>query len=270
MARYGMAIDLGRCIGCRTCMVACKVENGTPASHFFMYTFRFEEGVFPRTKMRYLPRPCNHCEDAPCVKACPVDARIHWKDGFVLTDADNCQGIRACEKACPYGVNYFNVTPPERGQYLDWQNPNETEPTGNLPFNWKPELDALYTWEDDRKKKFRFIDGAGHRINTQGKCTFCVHRIESGKTTTACQNACPVNAIHFGDLDDPESPPSKAIREAGDQVFQLKPEAGTKPKVYYLGKPPAHDARLVEIVEVAEGVQLKGEAKYGGGTVPWK
>jgi Fe-S-cluster-containing dehydrogenase component len=271
MTRYGMAIDLGKCVGCRTCMVACKIENGTPASHFFMYTFRFEEGVFPLSKLRYLPRPCMHCDDPPCVTACPKNARIKWKDGLVLTDADNCQGVRACETACPYGVNYFNKEDPASHQYVDWAHEDLKDVTGGInPPWWKPELEQASTWDGDPNKTVRRVSGAGHIKNTVGKCTFCVHRLDAGNTQTACQQACPVSAIIFGDLDSPSSEVSQAIAAAGSGVFRLKMSAGTNPKVYYLGEPPQEAADLVEVVKVDEGVQQLGKPEHGGGTVPWK
>lgn len=270
MARYGMAIDLSRCVGCRTCMVACKIENGTPANHFFMYTFRFEEGVYPEAKLRYLPRPCMHCENPPCVEACPVDARVKWKDGLVLTDADNCQGVRACEKACPYGVNYFNVDDPATNQYLDWQADDIKGILGGMTPNWNPETDATQNWADDPNKKDRRLAGAGHRQATVGKCTFCVHRLKDGVTETACQQACPTSVITFGDLDDANSDVSMAIAAAGSAVFRLKDGLGTSPKVFYLGEPPAADLHLVEMVPVKEGVQVGGAEALAGGTVPWE
>jgi molybdopterin-containing oxidoreductase family iron-sulfur binding subunit len=101
MARYGMVIDLDRCIGCRACMEACKVENNTPTAIFWMYVFRFEEGEYPNTHVWFLPRPCQHCDNAPCVKVCPVGARFKRYDGLVLTDFERCIGCRYCEVACP-------------------------------------------------------------------------------------------------------------------------------------------------------------------------
>jgi molybdopterin-containing oxidoreductase family iron-sulfur binding subunit len=249
-------------------MMACKVENGTPAGHFYMYTFRFEEGEFPHTKFRYLPRPCMHCENPPCVAACPVNSRIKWKDGIVATDVDNCQGLRLCEAACPYGVNYFNIDDPAESQYLNWEN---TAGLGSIkPPYWKPELDEAYSWSANDKKQSRRVAGSGHRRNTVGKCTFCVHRLEKGKTTTACQAACPVGAISFGDLDVGSSPVSQALAGRESDVFRLKEELGTNPKVYYLGRPPAESVHLVELVSIKEGVQALGTDDLKGGTLPWK
>lgn len=129
MTRYGMAIDLERCNGCRACMEACKVENNTPEAVFWMYVFRLEHGEFPDTRIAFYPRPCQHCDNAPCAKVCPVGARFRRDDGIVLTDQERCIGCRYCEVACPYGVNYFNWQDPKKGFYLDWEERPETEKT---------------------------------------------------------------------------------------------------------------------------------------------
>jgi Fe-S-cluster-containing dehydrogenase component len=267
MAKYGMAIDLSRCMGCRSCMLACKMENGTPANHFFMYTYRFTEGSYPNTKVRFMPRPCMHCETPACVTACKFDARIQWKDGRVMTDVDNCTGDRKCEDACPYGVNYFNIDDPASNQYLDWNNANS--PLGGMYPHWHPNLVEKYKWSADPKKTDRRLGGAGYRKDTVGKCTFCVHRIEKGITETACQQTCPVGAIIFGDLDDASSDISKAIAAASTK-FQLQVAAGTKPKVHYLNGALPSSAKPIEMAPVKTGVQKKGDPKLGGGTVPWK
>lgn len=270
MARYGMVIDLSKCMGCRACMEACKIENGTPASHFFMSVFRFEESEYPNTKVRFLPRPCNHCENPPCVAACPYDARINWKDGLVLTDVDNCRGTRLCEKACPYGVNYFNAANPEKNQYLAWDNENIKETLGGaVPPYWNPELDKAYSSpQDPNGKAARRVAGSGHRSNTVGKCTFCVHRLEKGVIQTACAQVCPVGAIKFGDLDDTGSEVYQLSRRT--DAFRLKEEAGTSPKVFYLGQYPADDSRLIEKVPVAQDVQILGKPEHDGAIIPWK
>ncbi len=178
MPKYAMVIDLDRCTGCRACMESCKVENNTPESFFWMYVFRFEEGVYPNTKMWFLPRPCMHCDNAPCVKVCPVGARYKREDGLVAMDWDRCIGCRYCEVACPYGVNYFNWREPRNSYYLDW-NDSELSPVTNgvAPAYRNPELDGTFGPER------RHIAGGGHHMGVIEKCTFCVQRAEKGMTT---------------------------------------------------------------------------------------
>ncbi|MEE9600334.1 MAG: 4Fe-4S dicluster domain-containing protein [Thermoplasmata archaeon] len=240
MPRYAMAIDLSRCTGCRACMEACKVENNTPEAHFWMYVFRFEEGEFPDTKIWFMPRPCMHCENPPCVKVCPVGARYAREDGIVVTDWQRCIGCRYCEVACPYGVNYFNWKEPSGSFYLDW-GAEEVPPVtgGAVPPYKNPDLDLPHGDEQ------RFIAGGGHYKGVMGKCTFCIQRVEKG-LTTACADSCPTNAIIFGDLDDPESEVSAALRE--NVHHRLLEEVGTRPRVYYIGgKSPGIESRQVEV-----------------------
>ncbi|MFQ5914830.1 MAG: 4Fe-4S dicluster domain-containing protein [Nitrospinota bacterium] len=242
MARYAMVIDLDRCTGCRACMEACKVENNTTQAHFWMHVFRFEEGEFPDTKTWFLPRPCMHCDNAPCVKACPVGARYKRKDGLVATDFDRCIGCRYCEVACPYGVNYFNWKDPKKAQYLDWGDRDLKKATnGASPPYKNPDLDARYG------KERRRIAGGGHYKGVIEKCTFCAHRVEKG-LQPACVANCPLFALHFGDLEDPKSGVSQLLRKK--RAFRLLEEAGTRPRVSYVGgQPPSPDVRQIEKVK---------------------
>jgi len=242
MPRYGMVIDLDRCMGCRGCMEACKIENNTPEASFWMYVFRFEQGEFPSTKVWFMPRPCQHCDNAPCVKVCPVGARYKREDGIVSTDWERCIGCRYCEVACPYGVNNFNWTHPEEQHYLDWEGA-EVAPIaqGFVPAYANPDLDGAYGPEN------RHIAGGGRDKGVIEKCTFCVHRVEKG-LDPACVTGCPVKALVFGDLDDPESTASRLLREK--EPFRLLEEAGTEPRVHYVGgNPPTEESRQTEPVE---------------------
>lgn len=238
MARYGMVIDLERCVGCRACMEACKVENNTPQGVFWMYVFRLEEGEYPNVRLQFLPRPCQHCDNPPCVKVCPVGARYKREDGIVATDWNRCIGCRYCEVSCPYGVNYFNYKSPKKNMYLDWSDKDlQATTNGDTPPYDNPDLDRRYGPEQRR------IAGGGHVKGVMEKCTFCVHRIEKGQTT-ACAQACPVFAIQFGDLDDPNSIVSRLLRNR--RSFRLEEEWHTHPRVHYLGTPPSIEVREIE------------------------
>lgn len=229
MTKYAMAVDLNRCQGCRGCMVACKVENNTPEASFWMYVFRFEDGAYPESNISFLPRPCQHCDNAPCVKVCPVGARFKRDDGLVLTDADRCIGCRYCELACPYGVNYFNWTKPEDAQYpiVDWSDQSIEPATGGaIPPYANPDLDQL--WGEEQRR----TAGGGHAKGVMEKCTFCVQRVERG-LEPACVDTCPTRALVFGDVDDPGTPISAYLR--ANESWQLLEEAGTRPSVFYIG-----------------------------------
>ncbi len=242
MPRYAMVIDLDRCMGCRACMEACKVENNTPRAVFWMYVFRFEEGEYPNTRVWFLPRPCMHCDNAPCVKVCPVGARYKREDGLVLTDYERCIGCRYCEVACPYGVNFFNWKAPEANYYLNWNEPGLAEVTGgSIPPYRNPDL------QGPKGPEQRLVAGGGHFKGVVEKCTFCVHRVEKG-LQPACVANCPVFALQFGDLDDPDSPVSRLLEKRPH--FRLLEEAGTEPRVFYVGgKPPGAESRQTEEVK---------------------
>lgn len=247
MAKYAMTIDLSRCMGCRACMEACKVENNTPEAHFWMYVFRLEEGQYPETRIWYLPRPCQHCDNAPCVKVCPVGARYKREDGLVLTDFERCIGCRYCEVACPYGVNYFHWRKPQEVQYISWSQDSEIQgrAEGNIPPWANPDSSLRYGEEK------RLNAGALHYKGVIGKCTFCVHRVEKG-LEPACVANCPVRVFEFGDLEDPESPVSRKLRES--RAFRLAEDVGTEPRVYYInGSPPSAETK--EFAPVKGGKQ---------------
>ncbi len=218
MVKYGLVVDLKRCIGCRACVAACKIENFVQPGNYWLYVNEYEQGRYPSVRRVFVPVSCMHCENPPCVKACPAKAISKNEYGVVLINYDKCKGARYCIAACPYGVIHFidEIKPlyPNR----------EKTPYENIPYEKRH-------WTHRKKP------------GVAEKCTLCWHRIEKAikegkkpgsdqESTPACVVVCPVRARHFGDLDDPNSEVSKLI--AKRRAIQLKKEFGTRPQVYYL------------------------------------
>ena len=202
MPKLGMTIDLKRCMGCNTCALGCKMQNNVPMGMLWnrILTDGGEEidtakGNFPNLRKGWMPLACLHCENAPCVKVCPVEATYKAADGRVLINYDRCIGCRYCMAACPYNVRVFN-----------WQQPL-------------------------RQPDFSYGDAPVRPKGVVEKCSLCQERTDKGMEPM-CVEVCPAKARKFGDLDDPNSSISQAIRERGGQ--QLLSEKGTKPQVYYL------------------------------------
>ena len=213
-----MVIDTRRCVGCKACMVACKVENKTPPG--VSYTVVTEE-VFnrPDDKPVFMTKPCFHCESPPCVDVCPVSATFkREQDGIVVVDYDRCIGCRYCIIACPYGARSFDF-----GENYDAISANT--PLAAAP---SPENNQFITRSPGTSP-----------IGNVRKCTFCVHlQDEQGRYDKAagrwpsCAKTCTGHAIFFGDLQDPESEVSRLLAER--QAIRLKEELGTAPNVFYL------------------------------------
>lgn len=215
---FTLVIDAGACIGCRTCQWACKEENNIPDTiappwiEVFQLTAKegfighpsiqeLKEGATtaythsPREGKWYLAVQCQHCDNPPCVKVCPVGATYKDRDGLVLMDYDRCIGCRICVVACPYSARRFNWLP------------------GTLPPDKvNPLVPVRY-------------------LGVVEKCTFCVHRVRRGELPR-CVEVCPVRARHFGDLNDLQSEVSTLLR--AEMGSQLLAELNTKPSLWYV------------------------------------
>ncbi|HEY3275950.1 MAG TPA: 4Fe-4S dicluster domain-containing protein [Syntrophorhabdaceae bacterium] len=201
--RYGMGINVDRCIGCGRCIDACKRENNVSDDPFYFRTWieryaiagngevtvdspnggrdSFKDHIREKNVVRafFVPKICNQCDKPPCVQVCPVGATYKTDDGVILVDEEYCIGCRYCIQACPYGMRYLNP-----------------------------------------------------KTRTADKCTFCYHRILKG-LVPACVEACPTEARIFGDLSKVASPLSRFVRI--NRIMVLKPQLNTEPKVFYAG-----------------------------------
>lgn len=106
--RYGMLIDLRKCIGCHACTVSCKSEFDVTLGHWRSWVSEVEKGAYPEVKRHFIPQLCNHCSDSPCVEVCPTGASFQKENGLVLVNEDRCIACSACIAACPYGTRYLD------------------------------------------------------------------------------------------------------------------------------------------------------------------
>jgi molybdopterin-containing oxidoreductase family iron-sulfur binding subunit len=212
--KFVMVVDLAKCKNARKCMKACQGAHQLKPEQHHINVLEMEDEVNRLTY--YMPKPCQHCDNPPCVSVCPVDATFKRQDGIVLVDNERCIGCRFCIAACPYSARTFNWTEP--------REMNEAEKKAFI------ENDEKYDMELNLPQK----------KGTVTKCAFSADRIRKGKLPY-CVSACPNGVYYFGDSNEDlvtNGTTKETVRLSQllkeNAAHTLMPELGTKPSVYYL------------------------------------
>ncbi len=256
--KWGMAVDISACIGCNACAVACQAENNIPVvgkdqvlmnrEMNWIRIDRYFKGDAADSTVQVVHQPmmCQHCENAPCEQVCPVAATVHDSEGLNTMVYNRCIGTRYCSNNCPYKVrryNYFDFhTKDPRGKANPWLNIPDLEQDARI----------------DKIKRMVFNPEVTVRMRgVMEKCTYCVQRIHiataqarakamqeaghsrnvqvsDGTIVTACQQACPTQAIVFGNLNDPRSRVSQL--HANARSYEVLQDLNVRPRTHYLAK----------------------------------
>jgi len=283
-AKWGMSIDLNTCTGCGACSIACTAENNVAVvgksevlraheMHWlridrYFATYRDNSGNddLDNLNVLFMPVMCQHCDNAPCENVCPVNATSHSSEGLNQMTYNRCIGTRYCANNCPFKVRRFN--------WADYMGAD------SFPDNQNGKLDAsVMQMNDDLTRMVLNPDVTVRSRGVIEKCSFCVQRLQDGKLKakkenrpldtgaegkwdikTACQQACPTNAIVFGNVNDKKSPVSKIRNEEQtNRVFYALEQLHVLPSVNYLAKIRNTD-RHVGVSEEGHGA-AEGEKK---------
>ncbi len=285
---WGMAIDMNSCVGCNACALACQSENNVPIvgkqqvikgrEMSWIRLDRYFSGDVNDPQMAHQIMVCQHCEAAPCENVCPVNATTHDDEGLNLMIYNRCVGTRYCSNNCPYKVRRFNYFDYNRRPLDDLYN------TPLNPWNRKDGEWELTRWYKDRSKGnidddqwdlLALVRNPSVSVRMRGvmeKCTYCIQRIEAAKIAqkvkagasgnvevpdgtikTACQQACPAEAIAFGNIDDPESRVSKLKAQARD--YEVLDYLATRPRTTYLGRVRNPNPEMPDYREAPETFQ---------------
>ncbi len=258
MAKYGMAIDLHRCVGCGACAIACKTENNTETekngkrynwADFYIKT----EGKFSVGNLKHwvFPTLCNHCSNAPCIEACPANPKALFKteDGITMLNHDRCIGCGYCINHCPYSdhnvdtaaVQYSVLTRNPANSNTHSFYDDQTAIIAGCTMSPAELAEAVDKRPPQVNEYIHEDTKAVRPKNTAEKCTFCQHRISEG-LQPYCVASCPAYARMFGDLDDPNSEINAWISKGyvrlknnkGD-LIGMNENSEIQPNIYYIG-----------------------------------
>ena len=271
--QWGMSVDLGKCIGCSACVVACQSENNVPIvgreqvmnsrEMHWLRLDRYFQGDETNADIVQEPVACMHCETAPCEQVCPVAATVHTEEGINAMAYNRCIGTRYCANNCPFKVRRFN-----------YFNYNEDIGTGYG-------IDAYPSNIESANRKLQALV-MNPEVTVRGrgvmeKCTYCIQRVEGAKinaikegrdvadgdVVTACQSACPTRAIEFGDISDPSSAVSKKRKD--DRSYGMLGQLNLKTRTEYLARVTNPHRRLMTAKQIDELENMEQPHSHGHG-----